>query len=151
MFSNSWFTICNNYVISWCVKNTLVSSGNIIVSNMFEAVFKSLRIKEIGMVLKLNLVEQHSWLSLNFVFLFHLFKWIASYREFLTYPLFLSIMPYSSIFFLIRMEWSTVSRAFFRSINAPSLYLLFSKDSVIWSSYCTTAWSVEWPFWKSIF
>ena len=45
MFSNSWFTIWNKYLISLCVKNKLVSSANIIGSNMFEAFFKSFTYK----------------------------------------------------------------------------------------------------------
>ena len=45
MFSNSWFTIWNKYLVSFCVKNKLVSSVNIIKSNMFEAFYKSLTYK----------------------------------------------------------------------------------------------------------
>ena len=65
----------------------------------------------------------------------------------MSHPWFLSVIPYSSNF-LRRMEWSTVSKAFDRSMNTPSVYLLFSKDSIIWSTNCITAWSFEWPFWK---
>ena len=38
-----------------------------------------------------------------------------------------------------------------RSMNTPAVYLLFSKDSVTWSTNCTTAWSVECRFWDQIF
>ena len=65
MFSNSWFTIWNKYLISLCVKNKLVSSANIIGSNMFEAFFSRSHIKEIGVVLKLSLVEHYNWSSLS--------------------------------------------------------------------------------------
>ena len=78
MFSNSWFTIWNKYLISLCVKNKLVSSANIIGSNMFEAFFSRSHIKEIGVVLKLSLVEHHNWSSLSLFFLFHWFVEIVS-------------------------------------------------------------------------
>ena len=48
----------------------------------------------------------------------------------------------------IGMEQSTLSKAFDRSMNTPSVYLLFSKDSIIWSTNYTTVWPVEWPFRK---
>ena len=60
----------------------------------------------------------------------------------MTHPWFLSVMPYR------KMEWSTVLKSFERSMNTPSVYLLFSKDSIILSTYCTRPWSVERPFWK---
>ena len=86
-------------------------------------------------------MEHHNWLSLSFVFFFFFsLIWMNCLW-------FLTVIPYSSNFLRI-MEWSTVSKAFDRSMNTPSVYSLFSKDSIIWSTNCTTAWSVEWPFCK---
>ena len=35
-----------------------------------------------------------------------------------------------------------------RSMNTQSVYSLLSKDSIIWSTNCATAWPVELTFWK---
>ena len=99
---SSWFTIWNKYLISLCVKNKLVSSANIIRSNMFEAFF----IKEIWVVLKLSHVEDHNWSSLSLFFLlFHWFKWIISYLRGSFWPMhdFCPLYHTVSIFW---EEWS---------------------------------------------
>ena len=115
---------------------------------MFKAFFISRsHIKEIGVVLKLSLVEHYNWsyLTLFFVDLNELSPIWEVALELSTIS-----VHYTILFqFLRRMERSTVSKAFDRSMNTPSVYLVFSKDSVIWSTNCSTAWSVEWLFWKS--
>ena len=68
----------------------------------------------------------------------------APLPSYLMYGLLYHIVP---IFFR-RMKCSTVSKAFDRSMNTPSVYMLFSKGSIIWSTNCTTTWSVEWSFSK---
>ena len=88
----------------------------------------------IFLVIVSRLVFSFSWIWMNFL--------LFESRLLILRLWFLSIIPYSSNF-LRRIAWSTVSKAFDRSVNTPSAYLLFSKDSVIWSTNCTTAWSVE--------
>ena len=54
------------------------------------------------------------------------------------------------LIFLSKIFWSAVSKALDRSIKTPIVYLLGSKDSQIWSTSCSRAWSVKWLFWNRI-
>ena len=150
MFSNSWFTIWNKYSMSSCVKYKLVSCANIIGSNMFEAFFKSFTYKINRGGPKTEPCGTPQLIVSILVFLFSLIwmNCLLFERQLSTHPWFLFVIPYISNF-LRKMDWSTVSTAFDRSMNIPSVYLLFSKDSIIWSTNCTTVWSVEWQFWPN--
>ena len=146
MFSNSWVTIWNNYLISFYEKNNCWCHLHTLLGSISLKYFLSRTdIKEIRVVIKLSLVEHHMWSCLSLFFIFHWFEWILSYLRGSLW----TIHHFSPLYhivpiFLRKMEWSTVSKAFHRSMNTPSVYLLFSKDSIIWSTNCTTEWSVEW-------
>ena len=45
MLCNSWFTLSNKYLISFCVKNKLVSSADTFRSSIFETFLKSFTYK----------------------------------------------------------------------------------------------------------
>ena len=79
MFSNCWVNIWNKYLISWCVKNKLVSSANNFGSNVFEAFFKSFTYKRNRSGPKIEPRGNRSWSSLSLFFLFHWLDWIFSY------------------------------------------------------------------------
>ena len=110
---------------------------------MFEVFFRLFTYNKLEMVLILSLVEHQisPFLSLFFFYFFHQFEWFVSYFRG-------SFCP--NFNFLRRMEWFTVSKAFDRSMNTPSVYFLFPRDSIIPSllSNYTTARSVERPSWK---
>ena len=79
MFSNCWVNIWNKYLMSWCVKNNLVSSANNFGSNMFKAFFKSFAYKRNRSGPKIEPCGNRSWSSLSLFFLFHWLEWIFSY------------------------------------------------------------------------
>ena len=81
---------------------------------------------------------------------FSSFIWRNSFlfdKYFLKHEWFQLDTPYNSSF-LRSIEWSTVSKTFDRSIKTPRVFLLYSKDSRIWSTNCTVECSVECPVWK---
>ena len=79
MFSDSWFTIWNKYLISLCVKKKLVLSANIIGSNMFEAFFKSSTYQRNRSGPKIEPCGTPQLIVSKLVFLFHWFERIVSY------------------------------------------------------------------------
>ena len=78
-FSNSWFTIWNKYLISLCVKDSWSHLQTLLGPICLKHFLSCSHIKEIGVVLKLSLVEHHNWSSLSLFFLFHWFERIVSY------------------------------------------------------------------------
>ena len=79
MFSNSWFTIWKKYLISLCVKKSWCRLQTLLGPICLKHFLSRSLMKEIGVVLKLSLVEHHNWSSLSLFFLFHWFERIVSY------------------------------------------------------------------------
>ena len=72
----------------------------------------------------------------NWFLMWSLFQYIASCFLFIQLCL-LHLIPYN-LSFLSNIVWSTVSKAFERSINIPRVCWIFSEASYIWS----TSWII---------
>ena len=145
IFSNSWSTIWNKYLISFYLKNNLVLSANIIGSKMSEEFFKSFIYKKIGALLKLSLVEPHNWSSPSLFFLLHWFEQIVSYLRGRFWPIH-DFCPIYHILPIFSEEWSGLP------CQNPSIgqwiqvYICYFWKIQLFDQLI--AWSVEWTFWK---
>ena len=126
-----------------------VLSANYIGSRRLEAILRSLTYKR-----KMRCANVKPWQNphltcskLSFVVgSISIYCFLFERKRFMQLWL-LPLIPYNSSF-LSSIVWSTISQAFERLINTPSVYKLFSKAWNIWSKNWIIAWSVEWPNWK---
>ena len=113
-----------------------MSSPNIIKSHMFEAFFKLFTYhKGNRSDPKTESCEHHSWYSLTLCFLFYQFEWIVSYLRGSSWAIH-DFCPLYHIVPNFGEEWSglTVSKAFDRLMNTPSVYICYFQE-IQWFEY----------------
>ena len=144
---SSLFTLENKQCTFLWVQRDLYCLQTILDQGDLKQFRDHWHIKEKRGVLMLSLDKLHTSHVLNWVFLWVLFHCFLFKRKRFMQLWLLPLIPYNSSF-LSSIVWSTILKAFEKSINTPSVYKLLSKAWNIWSKNWIFAWSVEWPNWK---